>query len=445
MLITHWADRTLPGSWQPTVRFMINGRAWPHTERFTFTQGDTVRWRVINATGITHPMHLHGFHFEVIARGDSWREDVFPQDERRLSVTENLLPSESIRLAFVASEPGNWIFHCHLMRHMSWVQNAALEQEPDMHSHAGGAGDALGGLVIGMTVKSRTAPAPAADVQRRLALHITQQPRTFGDAPGYGFVLQEGERAPAADSVHFPGSTLLLTRGEPTEIVVHNHADVALGVHWHGLELESRADGVPGWSGDPAAPIAPIAPGDSFAVRITPPRAGTFMYHVHSEPGHQLAQGLYGPFLVTRQGEPWDSATDRLFLLGSLGATLDPPPALNGTTTPEPLQLRAGTAYRLRFMHISPDDEKRVALLHGDTAVTWTRLAKDGADLPPSLVQPVPASLRIDVGETYDFEWTPAPGDYTLRIITTFPTGPAGFVRPEAPPPHTMDVPVRVR
>ena len=56
------------------------------------------------------------------------------------------------------------------------------------------------------------------------------------------------------------------------------------------LELESRGDGVPGWSGQPRAVTPAVRPGDSLVVRLTPPRSGTFMYHMHSEPGHQLAQ-----------------------------------------------------------------------------------------------------------------------------------------------------------
>lgn len=49
------------------------------------------------------------------------------------------------------------------------------------------------------------------------------------------------------------------------------------------------------------------------------------MYQAHSEPGHQLAQGLYGPFLVLEPAEEWHRETDRLFLLGSLGAGTDAP------------------------------------------------------------------------------------------------------------------------
>ncbi|MDX1430514.1 MAG: multicopper oxidase domain-containing protein, partial [Rhodothermales bacterium] len=38
----------------------INGKSWPYTERERPHVGDTLRWRVINATGRNHPMHLHG-------------------------------------------------------------------------------------------------------------------------------------------------------------------------------------------------------------------------------------------------------------------------------------------------------------------------------------------------------------------------------------------------
>src|SRR5690606_36991912 len=156
-----------------------------------------------------------------------------------------------------------------------------------------------------------------------------RRPGVFGDDAGYGFVLQQGDTPPAADSVAFPGSLIVLTRGEPTTIAVHNNADVPLGVHWQHLEPERWADGVPRWSGRPDATRPAIPPGSTFTVRMTPPRAGTFMYHAHGEPGHQLAQGLYGPFLVLEPGEAWDRETDRLFLLGSLGTGTDAPPAIN--------------------------------------------------------------------------------------------------------------------
>jgi acyl-homoserine-lactone acylase len=449
-LLTHWGDEELSASFLPATRFFINGRSWPHTERLTYAQGDTVRWRVINFTGRPHPMHLHGFYFHVDARGDLFREQVFPPEERRAAVTETLAPTETMRMSWVATEPGNWVFHCHFMRHMSWVQTAPIDGPPPTHAHEGSHGplqgeELMGGLVLGVTVLPGPDHRPAADrARRRLELFINEREGVFGDEPAYAFVLGDGASRPAADSVHFPGSPLTLTRGEPTEIVVHNRAQVPLGVHWHGLELESWADGVPGWSGLPGRVVPAIAPGDSLAVRMTPPRAGTFMYHVHSEPGHQLAQGLYGPFLVLEEGEAWDRERDRFFLLGSLGVGDDPPPAVNGRLEPQAEAFRAGTTYRLRFMHISPDDDKEVALLRDGEPVVWRHVAKDGADLPPSQVRDQPAELRIHVGETYDFLWEPTePGEYTLRVVTDFDRGVAVFPR-DAPPPDTLHIPVTV-
>ena len=41
----------------------LNGRSWPHTERLAYTLGDTIRWRIVNASYAPHAMHLHGFYF----------------------------------------------------------------------------------------------------------------------------------------------------------------------------------------------------------------------------------------------------------------------------------------------------------------------------------------------------------------------------------------------
>jgi manganese oxidase len=447
-LITHWVDPARPATFLPATRFFINGRSWPHTERLTVAQHDTVRWRVINFSGRPHPMHLHGFYFNVDARGDLVEETVFATAERRFVVTEVLAPAQTMRMSWVAHEPGNWVFHCHLMRHMSGLQTTSLTAAaPGQHGagHAGDDGELMGGLVLGVTVTPAAGWEPdEGGGRRRLHLHITARPGVFGDDAGYGFVLQQ-DTPPAADSVHFPGSLLELHRGERTEIVVHNRADVPLGVHWHGIELESRSDGVPGWSGIAGNAVPAIAPGDSLLVRMTPPRAGTFMYHVHSEPGHQLANGLYGALLVTEASARRDPARDLAFLLGSLGTGDDPPPAINGVHRPPPLELQLGDTYRLRFMHISPDDEKRVALLDGETAVRWERYAKDGATLPAGQRAEGAAELTIHVGETYDFLWTPeAAGDYTLRVTTIFDRGAPLFPRP-APAPDVSEVRIRVR
>ena len=81
---------------------------------------------------------------------------------------------------------------------------------------------------------------------------------------------------------------LTVTRGERTAITVVNQLSEPTSVHWHGIELESYYDGIPGWSGAGTKTAPFIAPADSFTAVFTPPRAGTFMYHAHADDIHQL-------------------------------------------------------------------------------------------------------------------------------------------------------------
>ena len=60
----------------------INGRSWPFTERLLPTVGDTVRWKVINASRRNHPMHLHGFYYDVTAKGTMLKDDVYQPGNR---------------------------------------------------------------------------------------------------------------------------------------------------------------------------------------------------------------------------------------------------------------------------------------------------------------------------------------------------------------------------
>ncbi len=445
MLLTRWADtRRDATSWSVGWKMMINGRSWPATERLSYTAGDTVTWRVINASLEAHPMHLHGSYFRVDARGDQMQDTTYGHADRRMAVTEVLGGlGETMRVTWVPETPGNWLFHCHLVRHISPLQRIAGEPEVEHHGGAGGdhAHDGMAGMIMGITVQPRPGAVPAkTPPARRVRLFTGRKEKAIGDSAAYGFVVQSGEAVPAADSVLVPGSPLVLTRGEMTEIVVHNRLDFPFAVHWHGLEVESRYDGVAGWSGTPGHAAAAIEPGDSFTVRIAPPRAGTFIYHVHSEPGHQLAQGMYGALVVLEPGETFDPERDRLIVLGSEGTDIHAQmPVVNGVGEPQLPEFRAGETYRLRFIHISPDDAKRVRLLNGAEPERWRQVAKDGAELPPSLARTVPAEIRPGVGETYDVLWTAGePGERILEIQTSF----YGASRRK---PHEVRLAVRIR
>ncbi len=418
-VITSYASPLEPAD--VTFRLSFNGLSWPHTERLTYDQGDTVHWRVINVSRVYHPLHLHGFYFTVNSRGDG-QADTIVNSPRPLEVTEGMRDISTMQLSWIADRPGNWLFHCHLIRHSSDVQkysaeSLAVASTSDMPGDRG-----MGGLILGITIRPRTAVAttPPANA-RRLDLWTGLRPHVFDDSAGYGFVLQRGNRPPAPDSIEVPGSPLILEQGEPTRIVVHNRLPFPLGVHWHGLELESYYDGVAHWSGEPGQTRGMIPPADTMSVYITPPRAGTFMYHTHGELGARLAQGLYGTLIVLDRGHALNTDTDRLFVLASRGATLDADAAINGRGLQPSQHFSVGKTYRLRFTQISLDDVKSIRLLLNDKPAMWRPFARDGATLPAANRVETEAKQRMDVGETYDFEWTPAaPGVYVLEVATDY-------------------------
>lgn len=460
-VMTRWTPGGTPGNRGFQVN-AINGRSWPHTERLTYTMGDSVRWHVINASDELHMMHLHGFYYRVVARGDAAHDSALARTRPVTVVSVATRPGEWMSMAWAPDRPGNWLFHCHFVAHMSAAQR--LDRMPGAGETAGGAVhdhaahepsptanhaiESMAGLLLGITV--RPAPTRAAhgavraspaSSGRAIDLFANARPHVFGERPGFGFVVQEGPLPPAADSVRIPGTPLILTRGEPVRITVHNRLTTPLAVHWHGIELESYFDGVGGWSGS-AARLAPmIPPGGSFVARMTPPRAGTFIYHVHSEHGDELASGLYGPLLVLEPGQAFDPETDRVFVIATggpgAGRAEDAPPFINGTAAPDTLALVAGKTYRLRLIDISGNEAHVITLPGPGGLAAWRGLARDGRDLPPEQATSQPAREVTASGVTRDFEFIPAAaGDYGLSVATIVAGRPTG---------HVTTVPIRVR
>ena len=132
---------------------------------------------------------------------------------------------------------------------------------------------------------------------------------------------------------------------------------------------------------------------------------------------------MYAPIVVLEPGPTFDRETDRVLVFsdgGPVHGFLDPtdrPTFLNGRVDPSPLELRAGETYRFRLINILTESGIGVELLRGEEPVEWRAVAKDGADLPPSLATIRPARLGTMPGEIHDFEFTPdAPGELVLAF-----------------------------
>ena len=417
MVLSVWIDSLdIGGKREEYESPVINGRSFPHTAPQNLTVGDSVHWRVINASDREHPMHLHGFFFRVIARGDVERDTVIAPVRRWLAVTDHVPPGGTVRMAWSPDRPGNWIFHCHIVYHILWdmthlPRGAADTVPPD--------GMPMAGMIIPLHIRPNPdAPLAAAPADtQHIRLLIQRRDSVWDSLPGLGYVVQQGTRIPAPDSVDIPGSPLVLTRGRYARIEVVNHLKEATVVHWHGMEIGSYYDGVPAVSGWARHIAPPIAAGDSFLVEITPPRAGTFIYHTHLDDLWQLAHGLYGPLIVLKPGEHYDPATDHVVFFSFLVPETLQNVLVNGRREPAPLVFQAGVPQRLRFISMPTAGYARYRLLDEDsTLVQWQPLAKDGADLPAGR-EAEPAVVSIDVGETYDVSYTPTrPGRMRLEM-----------------------------
>ena len=117
-VMTRWT----PGGTMGNRGFQLNafnGRSWPHTERLTYTNGDSVRWHVINASDELHMMHLHGFYYRVEARGDATHDSALVRARPPTVVTTATRQGEWMTMVWSPDRVGNWLFHCHFVSHMS--------------------------------------------------------------------------------------------------------------------------------------------------------------------------------------------------------------------------------------------------------------------------------------------------------------------------------------
>lgn len=89
--------------------WMIGGQAYPAADPLLIRTGDRVQLTMRNETGMWHPMHLHGHFFRVLQGAG---------DRCPLKHTVNVAPGETVRIEFLADNPGNWFFHCHNVFHL---------------------------------------------------------------------------------------------------------------------------------------------------------------------------------------------------------------------------------------------------------------------------------------------------------------------------------------
>jgi FtsP/CotA-like multicopper oxidase with cupredoxin domain len=98
--------------------YVLNGKEFPATQPIVARLGDQVLIHLANDGAQIHPMHLHGFHFQVVA------EDGFVLDRAQRYMADTLMvaPGQRFDILVDAEYPGVWAFHCHILPHVEGPQ-----------------------------------------------------------------------------------------------------------------------------------------------------------------------------------------------------------------------------------------------------------------------------------------------------------------------------------
>ncbi len=89
----------------------VSSRDHVHEPMFALAKGKTYLFEIENRSMWNHPMHLHGHSFRLLSVNG------VPRPHREWLDTVLLRPRERVEIAFVADNPGDWMFHCHNLEH----------------------------------------------------------------------------------------------------------------------------------------------------------------------------------------------------------------------------------------------------------------------------------------------------------------------------------------
>jgi FtsP/CotA-like multicopper oxidase with cupredoxin domain len=96
--------------------YVLNGKEFPATQPIVAELGDRVLIHLSNDGAQIHPMHLHGFHFQVVA------EDGFVLEQPYWADTLPVAPGQRFDILVRADYPGVWAYHCHILPHVEGPQ-----------------------------------------------------------------------------------------------------------------------------------------------------------------------------------------------------------------------------------------------------------------------------------------------------------------------------------
>ncbi|GLW99626.1 multicopper oxidase family protein [Microtetraspora sp. NBRC 16547] len=265
-------------------------------------------------------------------------------------------------------------------------------EKTDRGGAASGEGQAHQGRPV-TELRGPTAPAEGGRVRRFM---LTARTATIA--------LSSGQQVSAwTFNGQVPGPPIIATEGDLIEVRLRN-ADIDSGVtlHWHGYNVPSGEDGVPGLTQEA------VLPGEEFVYRFLATQVGTYWYHTHQASDLGVRMGLYGTLVVRPRSAPRSEGLD--FTL--------PVHTFSGRTVlgnhDQPIERRAAPGMPVRLRLVNTDNTPHRFTLVG---TPYRLVAIDGSDLnEPGEVSKV--GLRLPAGGRYDVAFTmPFPETSDVRLL----------------------------
>ncbi len=94
-----------------------------------------------------------------------------------------------------------------------------------------------------------------------------------------------------------PGPTIRAKEGDTIRVILKNSLPEETAIHWHGLHVPNKMDGVPSFTQHA------VRPGETFTYEFVANHAGTYMYHSHFNSIPQIDKGLYGLLIIDPQNQ----------------------------------------------------------------------------------------------------------------------------------------------
>jgi FtsP/CotA-like multicopper oxidase with cupredoxin domain len=304
----------------------------------------------------------------------------------------------------------------------------AINMSSDTHTHRAGLEPTpMESLILGETDAPLKNYALTADVITRAGL---------SDMWGYNGSV--------------PGPELRVKQGDHVRVTLTNNLPVATTIHWHGINVPNRADGVAGVTQDA------VQPGASYTYDFIATEAGTYWYHSHQDTSNQIVRGLLGALVVEPENlQRYDRDYTLMYhdftppsrnlidIVQKIAGEVDEDAiAVNGSNTAIKLDAEPGDFIRLRLINGTAGEQTafgdplRIALL----GASYQVVALDGHDLnePEEIsaqIMPIGSGQRYDlvfrmpesgivrlVGEDFTATVTLGQGEIVIPDLSTLPT-----------------------